>query len=187
MKRRNIIKYIGATSLIITCGCSSVNDSRSQSPDKTSETGGTKTKSAQPAVEPETVLPEPGDGWQLATTDAVGAQPLGGVPGGGASGEYTSPADEQFTVVVIRMRSSFDPSDLAESWACIDWDVAVAYEQWAFAAGTGTTQQTFTPEAPPHLDRSPVPGTETASRELLSRSPILSVDKVRDHAVVCDR
>jgi hypothetical protein len=104
------------------------------------------------------------------TTRGVG---LGGDPGAGIAGWYESPDGTRFQTVAIRFREPLGPDHLTESWACIDYDVAVAYEQWGFATGTGTgtEQQTFTPEAPPHM----------------RRSPILSTELIGEHQVTCER
>ncbi|MFC7197434.1 hypothetical protein ACFQL4_26995 [Halosimplex aquaticum] len=63
--------------------------------------------------------------------------------------------------------------------------MAVAYDTFAFAAGTGTEQRNYTPETPPHMDRTAIPGSAERSRELLARSPLLSTERVDGNEVGC--
>jgi hypothetical protein len=84
------------------------------------------------------------------------------------------------------MADGFSAEEKARRWVCIGWDVGIAYTGFAFAAGTGTEQQTFTPEAPPHMTRTPLPETKDQSRELLSYSSLLSDQVIREHSIVCD-
>jgi hypothetical protein len=55
----------------------------------------------------------------------------------------------------------------------------------AVAASTGTEQRTFTPEVPPTMTQSPVPGTEDRVRELLALSPRLGTADIDENRVHC--
>ena len=55
----------------------------------------------------------------------------------------------------------------------------------AIAASTGTEQRTFTPEVPPTMTQSPVPGTEDRVRELLALSPRLGTADIDENRVHC--
>jgi hypothetical protein len=102
-------------------------------------------------------------------------------------GEYTNPDGVDFLVPVYEMQADFSAGRKARRWAEIGWDVAVAYQGFAFAAGTGTTKQTFTPEQPPQMNRTPLPGTEAQSRGLLARSPLLTEDVIEAYSITCRR
>lgn len=153
----------------------------------TSETVTTPEPTTIAEREPREVLPRANGEWELTGIEEISSAIYGGVPGAGIAGWYEGPDGTQFQTVAIRFREALGPDHLTESWACIDYDVAVGYGQWGFATGTGTEQQTFTPEAPPHMDQSPVPGTVERSRELLAQSPILSESLIDDHEVTCQR
>ncbi|QPV64491.1 hypothetical protein I7X12_07730 [Halosimplex litoreum] len=100
--------------------------------------------------------------------------------------EYEDPDGTRFRVVALKMSEGYDAADKAERWACIGWDVAVASEDFALAAGTGTEQRNYTPETPPHMDRTAIPGSAERSRKLLARSPLLSAERVDANDVTCE-
>ncbi|WP_415379998.1 hypothetical protein [Halosimplex sp. TS25] len=104
----------------------------------------------------------------------------------GVVGEYEASDGVRFRAVVLERFPRHDPTRKAERWACIGWDVALAYEDFAFAAGTGTEQRDYTPETPPHMDRTAIPGSVDRSRELLARSPLLSAERVDANEVDCE-
>ncbi len=104
----------------------------------------------------------------------------------GVVGKYESADGTRFRAVVLERFPRHDPTGKAERWACIGWDVAVAYEDFAFAAGTGTEQRDYTPETPPYMDRTAIPGSADRSRELLARSPLLSAERVDASEVTCE-
>lgn len=105
----------------------------------------------------------------------------------GVRGYFESPDGVRFQVVVMEMAEGYDATAKARRWACVGWDVTLAYEGFAFAAGTGTDQSngTYTPEQPPHMTRSPVPGTTEQARTLLSYSPMLSAEVIGSNEQDC--
>lgn len=178
---RNVKRRQFATALLgggvtgSVAGCFAEDSRPEQSP---------STSTSSPAVQD--VLPEARNGWQLRRSDELPVRHLGGESG--ITGYYTSPEGIRFRVVVIKMKEDYSTATKAEGWACIGWDVGVAYRGFAFAAGTGTRQgpETFTPETPPHMTRTPVPGTAMQSKELLSYSPLLSRETIEENEHVCD-
>jgi len=132
----------------------------------------------------EDALPEPGEGWTLVETRRMAARMLGAETG--VVGEYEAADGTRFRAVVLERFPRHDPTHKAERWACIGWDVAVAYEEFAFAAGTGTEQRDYTPETPPYMDRTAIPGSAERSRSLLARSQLLDSDAVAANAVTCE-
>ena len=129
---------------------------------------------------PRDLLPEAGNGWTLLNTDFAGYRRLGYDEGVLAA--YEAPDGTRVSVLIVTLRVG-DPTAQAEEFADTGWQVALAYRRFALAAGTGTDQRTFTPEKPITLDRTPIPGTESLVRKLVTRSPALSADYVADHDV----
>ncbi|WP_459191205.1 hypothetical protein [Halosimplex sp. J119] len=194
--RRSLLRALGAAVPVAVAGCGSTDEDdpdedSSHAPTPTSTPHGVtavSTPTPTTAVSTTdqsamTVLPEPGNGWTLAETRRMAARMLGAQTG--IVGKYESPDGTRFRAVVLERFPRHDPTYKAERWACIGWDVAVAYERFAFAAGTGTEQRNYTPETPPHMDRTAIPGSTDRSRDLLARSPILSAELVEENAVDC--
>jgi hypothetical protein len=145
----------------------------------------TPTTTAYQDYSAEDALPEPQNGWGLDETTDSNGQDLGAIEG--IRGIYTSPGGVRFVVDVIKRRSSVAPFNRLSqrSLAETGWDIGIAYGRFLFAAGTGTYQLTHTPEKPPRLDRTPIPGTEDQSRELLSYSPLLTEEWISNNAFTC--
>jgi hypothetical protein len=74
----------------------------------------------------------------------------------------------------------------AHSWACAGWQIALSIDNVAIAASTGTYQRTFTPEKPPTMTKSPVPGTDERVRELLTFSLELTESDI-ENTTSCER
>jgi len=77
-------------------------------------------------------------------------------------------------------------SGTAVDIACAGWQVVVEADDVIVAGSTGTRQATFTPEAPPTMEQSPVPNSEESVFELLTLSPRLSESEIREHRVSCE-
>ncbi|WP_123538077.1 hypothetical protein [Halosimplex salinum] len=197
--RRSVLRAVGTASALALTGCQTgdSNDSdadsapssaptQSRTPSETPEQTPASTESPSPTPDrdAEDVLPESGKGWSLMETREMSARMLGAETG--IVGEYEAADGTRFRVVVLERFPRHDPTRKAERWACIGWDVAVAYEDFALAAGTGTEQRDYTPETPPHMDQTAIPGSAERSRELLARSPLLSVERVDANEVDCE-
>lgn len=106
----------------------------------------------------------------------------------GASAEYTGPDGVRFRAIVVEREGASSAEVKAHGLYCDGWPVTVAHEAFAFAAGSGTVQptDTYTPETPPHMTRSPVPDTTGRAAELLTSSPIHTADIVSNRARACD-
>jgi hypothetical protein len=109
------------------------------------------------------------NGWTRDRTEEFHAKELGGSEG--VRGYYTGPDGTGYQVLVLRAGDW--AAGNARSWRCAGWQVAFAVDGVALAASTGTAQRTFTPERPPTMAESPVPGTDSRVRELLALSPEL--------------
>ncbi|WP_436929998.1 hypothetical protein [Halosimplex halobium] len=193
--RRSVLRGIGAAVPFVVAGCEAPD---SPEPDADAAPSPAPTDARTPSRTPEPtgspsptpdrdageVLPEPGDGWTLVETRGMAARMLGAETG--VVGEYEHSRGTRFRAVVLERFPRHDPTGKAERWACIGWDVAVAYGDFAFAAGTGTEQRNYTPETPPYMDRTAIPGSADRSRELLARSPLLSIDRVDENEVTCE-
>jgi len=194
--RRALLGAVSAT-LVGLVGCSGseeADDGGSTSERPTASETATDVSTATATPEPTTtaaerdpreVLPRATGEWELIETEQESSSIYGGVPGAGIAGLYEGAGGTRFETVAIRFREPHDPDRMAEEWVCIGYDVAVVHGQWAFATGTGTEQQTFTPEAPPHMEQSPVPGTAARSRELLAQSPLLSSEYIDTFEKTC--
>lgn len=186
--RRKVLQSGLLTSLTGLAGCSSdipatgtPTETSTRSPHSEPTFTVEPTPTPQPTAEDQ--LPVPKDGWKLVGTEGKDWRILSAKSG--IIGKYESPEGILFEVVIKEMMEEFSVEVHAERWACIGWDVAVAYEEYAFAAGTGTDQQTFTPEEPPHMTKTPIPGSENNSRQLLTYSPLLSEQIISEHRQFC--
>ncbi len=186
--RRELLQFGVLSAVTAIAGCLSDNpatdtppETGSKSPTPEPTTTVEPTQTPEPTAEDQ--LPVPKGDWKLIETDGKDWRMLGGKTG--IIGTYKSPTGTLFKVVIMEVQEGYNAETKAERWACIGWDVAVAYQGYAFAAGTGTDQQTFTPEKPPHMTRTPVPDSADESRELLSYSPLLSDQIIRDHRQSC--
>ncbi|QLH76709.1 hypothetical protein HZS55_05045 [Halosimplex rubrum] len=199
LTRRSVLRAIGAAVPLAVAGCETPDSPEpdadaapSPAPTDTprvSRTPGTASRttaspSSTPDRDAEDVLPEPGSGWTLTETRTMAARMLGAETG--VVGEYERPDGTRFRAVVLKRFPRHDPTRKAERWACIGWDVAVADEDFAFAAGTGTEQRDYTPETPPYMDRTAIPGSADRSRDLLARSPLLSAERIDANEVTCE-
>lgn len=181
--RREALQLGVLSAVTALAGCSSDRPATA-TPSGTSMQSAISTPTSSPNRSAVDVLPEPRNGWRLVETEReLGASMLGGETG--ATGKYESATGGVFKVVALEMEEGFSAEDKAHRWACIGWDVTVAYQGFAFSAGTGTHQQTFTPETPPHMTRTPVPDSEDDSIELLTYSPLLSEQIIGDHRQYC--
>jgi hypothetical protein len=162
MNRRRFVMLAGLSTISVA-GCTSPSDS----PPSTS----TPTSSVSPSAtsQPRAFLPEPVNGWTRDRTEEFYAKERGGSDG--IRGYYTGPDGEAYQVLVLFAGDWADGN--ARSWRCAGWQVAFAVDGVTFAASTGTAQRTFTPERPPTMTKSPVPGTDARVRELLALSPKL--------------
>jgi len=108
--------------------------------------------------------------------------PLGATDG--IIGQYRGPDGAAYEFLVMDTQPSYTEGT-ARSLACAGWQVAVVVDGHAIAASTGTEQRTFTPEVPPTMTQSPVPGTEDRVRELLALSPRLGTADIDENRVHC--
>jgi hypothetical protein len=208
--RREAIASLGAALVLPASGCLSgegAGESEGRSPEETptpdtdtptardaptearncSTVGvaGTRTPASHPDLAAEDALPEPADGWEHVETTHSNAQ-FERFVADSARGTYTGPDGGDFVVDVFmkQVGDRFDPGH-ASRYPEIGWDVGVVYGRFLFVAGTGTYRLTHTPEKPPRLDRTPGAESEDRSRELLSRSPILTGDWIARNGVSC--
>jgi hypothetical protein len=139
----------------------------------------TENATRTPAPSVREALPESGDGWTLRDTGDVVPVPL--TAEDHVRGDYRSPDGTEFRAVVIEFPRPGVAEFNAERLACeAEWSVAVRYRTLAVAASSGTTQEALTPEHPPQMSRTAVPGTDADARRLLRRSPALSRETVED-------
>ena len=171
---------LGSSSPSTPAGSANETTSEIRTPSSTDTENPTQTPTSAADV-----LPIPSNGWEMKRSNVIGYEMLGGVSGMNAY--YSGPDGVEYKVVVLQTRDQYSPEQKAREWDCIGWDVAVSYREYAFAAGTGTEQQTYTPETPPHMSQTPIPGTKTQSQELLSLSPILTEELVKNNAATCDQ
>lgn len=167
MDRRRFVTAAALT-LVPVAGCGSPDENSSPS------TSSTPPPSQTPASGPEAFLPEPADGWVRDRTEAFSAKERGGSEG--VRGYYTGPDGERYQVLVLVSGDWAERN--ARAWRCAGWQVAFAVDGMTIAASTGTAQRTFTPERPPTMTRSPVPGTDARVRELLALSPKLDRSEI---------
>jgi hypothetical protein len=176
-RRRLFLRACVVSGIGLLAGCTGGDGSGESSP-----TSSTDTPSSTPS--PEDLLPEEGDGW---TRDQVEHGAFSWSARGatdGVFGSYTSPENRSYEVVVMEMQPEYSPERKAITWNCtVGWSVALAYRQFAIAASTGTAQETFTPEQPPHLTRTPIPGTAESAKALLSNSSALSREYIDSYAI----
>jgi hypothetical protein len=130
----------------------------------------------------EDVLPKPGDGWELESSQKE-------IPGergwkGGRLAHYTGPDGVDIWVLIMVPLGGMDSTRAyALNQAEEDWQVVVTYEQYVIAGSTGTHQGTHTPERPIHLEGTPVSGTRDGVVELLSRSPVLNEQYIKENSI----
>lgn len=183
--RRAFFASLGAVTAISSSGCVSDGTSTAIDPDSTAAPSPqTATRAPTRFPDARSVLPKSTDEWELERTERMEASVLGG--DSGEMGYYDSPEGARYKAVALELSDDYAVTAKAERWTCIGWDVALTYDGFVFAAGSGTDQQTFTPETPPHMTRTPVPGTEDESRELLSHSPLLTTTIIRENEATCD-
>ena len=182
--RRRLLRASGLAAFASLSGCLWESDrSTTDSPTRERSFEDGTTGSSTEDLSPEELLPREGDGWSGEQVDRGFAWSARGAEDG-VFGRYTSPEDRSYEVVIMEVGREYDPETKATNWACtVGWNVALTYRQFAVAAGTGTRNRTFTPERPPHMTRTPIPGTTEPTRELLSRSPVLSRAFVDRHAI----
>lgn len=153
------------------------------------ENGGRSTTTATTgspvsSLAPEELLPQEVDGWTRNRVESGAFSWSARGAEDGTFGYYTSPEDRPYKVVVMKMDEGYSPERKAVTWKCsVEWSVALSYRRFAIAASTGTAQRTFTPEEPPHMTRTPIPGTIESAKELLANSPALSREYVDREAV----
>lgn len=173
--RRSIVKA-GLIGGIFVSGCS---ETSSNTPTPTSSS------TATPELpDPRSYLPEPNDEWTREQVRNIEVAPLGGEEG--VRGIYTGPDDVEYHVIVfVSNRNSNYAPGTAQSFACAGWQISVSKDRVAVAASTGTEQRTFTPEAPPRMNRAPDPERVDEVRALLERSPRLTSEEVELFQVSC--
>ena len=187
LRRRKLLQARTLSTLELVAGyLSGRTDDDSGAPTESPTDTATAAPTATPTPAPsaEELLPAPENDWRLTGTDDKDWRMLGGETG--IIGEYRNGNDTLFNVVIKQLADGYSAASHAERWACIGWDVAVAYQGYAFAAGTGTTQQTFTPRALPHMAHTPVPGSEDEPVALLSYSPLLTPQIIETNRQRCE-
>lgn len=168
--RRRLLAAAGAACATLA-GCSDGTGTPTSSVDATRSGS---TPSASPAVPPVAYLPKPGNGWTLDRTEEYARKELG--VSDGVRGYYRGPDGRSYQVVVLV--SGQYATGTARSLRCAGWQVAVVLDGVAVGASTGTEQRTFTPERPPTMAASPVPGSDPRVRELVTRSPRISASDI---------
>lgn len=143
------------------------------------ETDGTASKEE---LTPEDFLPRETDGWVLERSENGTLSYLGGTAS--IRAEYTSPDGDGYEVVIMAVSEDIGFVTTAKTWKCqAGWTVALGYRGFAIVAGTGTDQRRFTPEAPPQMTRTPIPGTTETTKSLLANSPELTRETIDRYEV----
>jgi|GEM_PF-462272 len=178
-RRRSVLTGLASLAALSGCSFEDGDPERSARPRSDEPTASdhspsrTDTDTGTPELSVRETLPEGGDGWTLLDTGDVVPAPL--TAEDHARGEYRSPGGTEFRVVIIELPRPGIAAFNAERLACeAEWSVALQYRTLAIAASTGTTQKSMTPEHPPQMTRTAVPGTTGDARRLLRRSPLLS-------------
>lgn len=128
----------------------------------------------------EDLLPRATGEWTLVRTDEYDWRTIGGADG--VRGHYTDADGVAYQVVIMAVARG-DPQTRVAAWTCeVGWTVGLAHEEFAVVAGTGTARRTFTPERPPTMTSTPVPGTTDRVLDLLANSPTLTRSAVEAHA-----
>lgn len=159
--------------IVVLAGCTSGEPSRRHD----------GTESSPTPSGPKSYLPKSAEGWELKRTNDHDWEPLGGDRG--IRGYYTGPQGRSYEVVIMFSERYVEGS--AESWSCAGWQISLALDGVAVAASTGTNRETFTPEKPPTMTKSPDPDREDRVRELLALSPRLSETDIEERRIECSQ
>lgn len=131
-------------------------------------------------------LPKPTDRWTRLSEPEFIVVGNGSYDGYRAS--YSTSDGRRYDAVVMSRGDVPSPPELrslGERLACVGWQSVVVTAERVYAASSGTTTETQTPEAPPLMDTTPVDGGEQPSAELLALSPGLTEKEIRQNSVVC--
>ncbi|QPV62644.1 hypothetical protein I7X12_18245 [Halosimplex litoreum] len=195
-RRRSVLAGLAALGGLSGCSFEGSDPERSASPGSDEPTASdhspsrtdtdtdthTETAPRTPVPSVREVLPEAGDGWRLLDTGDVVPVPL--TAEDHVRGDYRGPDGTEFRVVVMEFSRPVIAEFNAERLACeAEWSVALQYRTLAIAASTGTTQERLTPEHPPRMSQTALPGTSGDPRRLLRRSPVLSRDPIETGAI----
>lgn len=194
--RRDVISTISVVVASAISGCSS-RDEKQNPETGVSETESARTDSDTPtetlitetnSVQKETkdLLPDPTEEWtQLSEPEFV---VVGNGTYEGHRASYSTSDDRRYDAVVLKrgdVPNTPELQTLGERLACVGWQTVVVTTERVYAASSGTTTQTQTPEAPPLMETTPVDDREQRSAELLALSPGLTDEKVRQNTVEC--
>jgi hypothetical protein len=144
--RRSLLKSLGATLTVgALSGCSG-DDGQS---------GGTSPPDRD--ANPETLLPDPPEGWAQTGTQEQSAGMVGAEAG--FAGDYEDSEGNGYDIEILRWSSESDAEDGAEVYSS-GWPVYVVHGNFSFAAKGADVDKTVT---------------------LLSNSPSLSVDYIEQN------
>lgn len=135
----------------------------------------------------ESRLPKPMDRWTRVSEPEFIVVGNGSYDGYRAS--YSTSDGRGYDAVVLKqgdVPNTPELRTLGERLACVGWQTVVVTTEQVYAASSGTTTQTQTPEAPPLMDTTPVDDGEQHSSELLALSPELTDEEIRQNSVVCE-
>jgi hypothetical protein len=125
-------------------------------------------------------LPEEGDGWQIVDRLATDVIEIGALEA--IQVVYERDGTEYYFYAIV-FGSAGEAMRTASDWADIGWQVVVTKQNMLFAVTTGTLTVTTTPEAPPKVPGTPIPGAVDLAIDLLSRSPTLSKEYIESNVV----
>lgn len=202
MHRRS---FLSTCAVVVAAGCADIRESSTTtSTDPTTEapTGTTATETdttTSPPTEPDTDTPTPsatplpfaptnlekhlpkeGDGWQIVDRLATDVAEIGALEAIEVVYERDGTGCYFYAIV---FGSAGKALRTASDWDEIGWQVVVTKQNMLFAATTGTLTVTTTPEAPPKVPGTPVPGTVDLAVDLLARSPTLSEAYIDSNAL----
>lgn len=178
-RRRLLLVSSGSLSSLVGCqNLLASDDDRTESPSRTPKETPTSTRTQSP----ESLLPKGLDRWNLVRTSEYGWRPIGARDG--IRGHYTDENGVQYQVLIMDVNEIYDIRAKTVGLHCnVGWEVALSVDSYIFAASTGTVQKTYTPERPPTMTQTPVPGTTEQCKLLLSHSPALTLDQINEQAV----
>ena len=184
MKRRHVLSLLGSTIPLAGCSSPETGTPNGTSTDELipeTDESSSQTPTATPKLTSGLLLPSPTDAWELKRTEEEDWRYMNGSDG--EHGFYTSPEGIPFEVIVVDVMENSEPESIAKAWKCdTGWQVTLAYQGFAIAAGSGTSQERGTPDAP-KMTRTPSPDTSDDARQLLSYSPRLNSDVITNREI----
>lgn len=171
---RRLVLHLSVSGLGLSiAGCAEVTSSPTESP--------TPPPTHSPTPSYHDLLPTAPEGWErmlLGDPSGIGdlADEIDGL-----TATYRMPDGVEYWVILLELKSPEAARRVGPKFKRVNWQVVVPYEQYIFAASSGTTTETKTPGHAPQLGQTPVPGEEETALVLLSHSPVLTERYVRQH------